>query len=153
MRKFVLLAAAALTAFWSSSPAFAFQTAPAGDSYMTPIGAQSASQGSQPFTLQTRDQDGNRIIINGRPVNGSGSTLSSGSSMSSGGSFAFGSMSSTSRGTTLAHNTLSAVSIGNNISINNVRNSTIVINQTNSGDVSSTINSNVVANDNDSGSN
>ena len=147
MRKVLLLAATALTACWPMT-AQALQTASAENTYMTPIGAQNASQGSEPYRLQTRDQDGNRIIINGRPVNGSGSTLSSGTTTSNTNGFAFGSMSSTSRGTTLAYNTLSAVSIANSISINNVRNSTIVINQTNSGDVTSTVNSTTVANDN-----
>jgi hypothetical protein len=151
MRKAMILAATAMTACWSSSAALALQAAPA-DPYLTPIGASNPSQSGQPFKLQTRDQDGNRIIINGRPVSGSGSTLSSSGSLNGGGSFAFGTMRSTSRGTTLSNNTLSAVSIANNISINNVKNSTIVINQTNNGDVSAEVNSTTIANDNDSGS-
>ena len=152
MRLVMMSAASILIAGLASETTYAIQAAPA-DGYLTPIGAQNPSQGGQPFRLATRDENGNRIIINGRPVSASGSTLSQGGSFGSGGSFAFGTMRSTSNGTTLSQSTLSAVSIGNSVSINNVRNSTIVINQTNSGEVSAAVNSNAVANDNAGGSN
>lgn len=125
------------------SEAAAAQAAPA-DGYLTPIGARNPSQAMEPFRLATRDQDGNRIIINGRPVSTGGSTLSPG------GSFAFGTMRSASSGSTLAQTTLSAVSIGNSVSINNVKHSTIVITQTNNAEVSAQVNG-VPANDNAAG--
>jgi len=141
MRKFLLSAASALVAVFAASDALAFQAAPA-DTYLTPLGMSNPSQASQPFQLNTRDQNGNRIIINGRPVSSGGSTLSAP------GSFGFGTMRRASQSSTLGQSTLSAVSIGNSISINNVRNSTIVITQTNTGDVSAQVGANAVANDN-----
>lgn len=134
----IWVSAALVSIMCQTGTANAIQVAPA-DSYLTPIGASNPSQGVQPYRVQTRDKDGNRIIINGRPVNASGSTLSPGGTLGGGG-FAFGTMSSTSQGASLSQSTLSAISIGNNVSINNVRNSTIVINQRNDGEVRSTIN-------------
>ena len=146
MRLTLLSASTALMFLGLAADSHALQSAPS-DAYHTPIGAQNPSQASQPFQLRTRDENGNRIVINGRPVSSGGSTLSSNGSLN-GGSFGFGTMRSTSQGTTLAQSTLSAVSIANSVSINNVRNSTIIINQTNSGEVNSTINTSPVANDN-----
>lgn len=141
MRKFLLSAASALVAVFATSEAFALQAAPA-DTFLTPMGMSSPTQANQPFKLATRDSNGNRIIINGRPVSAGGSTLSAP------GSFGFGTMRRASQTSTLGQSTLNAVSIGNSISINNVRNSTIVITQTNNAEVSAQINGTAPANDN-----
>ncbi len=119
-----------LAAFCAVPSTALAQAAPA-DSYQVPMGARAESDMMRPFTIGVRDENGNRIIINGRPVSAGGSTLAAPGS--------FGSTSRSVPGSTLGRSTLSAVSIGNSITINNVRNSVIMIDQRNDAPVTSTI--------------
>lgn len=118
------LLAASLSTLAFSVPAAATQAARP-DTFQAPMGFRHESDMMKPFVIGVRDENGNRIIINGRPVSAGGSTLS-----------APGTIGSTGRsmpGSTLGRSTLSAVAIGNSITINNVRNSVIVIDQQNLG--------------------
>lgn len=119
-----LFCAAAAAALLTGS-GLAVQAKPA-DPYLSPIGG-TESQMMQPYTVSVRDENGNRIIINGRPVVSDGSTLRSAGPMTFGGQ--------RSAGSTLSGSTLGAVAIGNSVSITDARNSFIVINQTNTGSV------------------
>jgi hypothetical protein len=84
---------------------------------------------SNPFYAPSRDSSGVRLVVNGRPVDlrdRSGRyTTSYGSSFSSGGPLM--------RGPTLGGPTLTASAVGNNISVSNVSNATIIVNATNMG--------------------
>lgn len=123
--------AALLSASVFAAPALALQAAPA-DPFQAPIGARSESDMMKPFTIGVRDENGNRIIINGRAVQAGGSTLAQPGS--------FGRTSNSMMGSTLGRSTLTATAVGNSISINNVRNSFIMIEQSNTGEVSANIN-------------
>ena len=84
---------------------------------------------SDPFYAPARDDSGVRLVVNGRPVDlqdrSGGYTTSYGSS--------FGSGTSVMRGPTLSGPTLTASAVGNNISISNVSNATIIVNAMNTG--------------------
>jgi hypothetical protein len=84
---------------------------------------------SDPFYAPARDDSGVRLVVNGRPVDlqdrSGGYTTSYGSSFGSGGSMM--------QGPTLRGPTLTASAVGNNISISNVSNATIIVNAMNTG--------------------
>ena len=78
--------------------------------------------------VAARDQNGTRIVVNGRMID-------AGEPASSPQSFARTrqpGMSLSQQGT-LGRTTLNAMAVGNNVEISNVRNSVITINQTNNG--------------------
>jgi hypothetical protein len=94
----------------------------------------SPSDMSSPYRPPERDPQGVRLVVNGRMVDLSDDRGSpfGGSSFSSGVG---------GRGpSTLSGSTLSSAAIGNNVSISNVRNSTIFINQQNNGIQASVLN-------------
>lgn len=84
---------------------------------------------SDPFYAPSRDNSGVRLVVNGRPVDlqdrSGGYTTSYGSS--------FGSGNPVMRGPTLGGPTLTASAVGNNISVSNVSNATIIVNAMNMG--------------------
>jgi len=109
-----------------SAPAFAQGAPGQGDPMLQPYG-MGAGDFASPYRPPERDPQGVRLVVNGRMVDLSDDrgTPFGGSSFSSGVG---------GRGpSTLSGSTLSAAAIGNSISISDVRNSTIVINQQNNG--------------------
>lgn len=106
------------------STAVEAQTGAPGTPQTQPYGMQ-PGETSQPYAPLTRDENGNRIVINGQVI-GSGTSnpaRRSGSLASQGGS--------TLPNSTLGAAGVTAVSIGNSVSINGTYGSTIIINQTN----------------------
>ncbi|MBO6797421.1 hypothetical protein [Maricaulis sp.] len=117
----------------ASMPANAQSNAQQGTPQTQPYG-MNAGDASRPYTPPARDENGNRIVINGQVI-GSGTSnpaRRSGSIASPGGS--------TLPNSTLGAAGVTAVSIGNSVSINGTFGSTIIINQTNNA--SQTVNVN-----------
>lgn len=92
-------------------------------------------QAAEPYRPESRDAAGNRILYNGRPV-----TLPNGQAGPSSRAASFNSGVSSLGPSTLSRTTLTAAAIGNSVDIRNVRNSTIIINQHNTGRQSATVN-------------
>ena len=116
-----------------TTPANAQSNTQQGTPQTQPYG-MNAGETSRPYTAPARDENGNRIVINGQVV-GSGTSnpaRRSGSIASQGGS--------TLPSSTLGAAGVTAVSIGNSVSINGTYGSTIIINQTNNA--SQTVNVN-----------
>jgi hypothetical protein len=122
MRMFTALSAIAL-ALVSASVSHAQQ----GDPMLQPYGMAPGSMSTH-YTPPARDQQGNRVVVNGQIVDMSGRRAAPSSSAASfsGGVAAMGPSS-------LRQTTLNAVAIGNFVEISGARNSTFVINQRNYG--------------------
>lgn len=86
---------------------------------------------SDPFYAPSRDNSGVRLVVNGRPVDLQ--------DRSGGYTTSYGSGASLMRGPTLGGPTLTASAVGNNISVSNVSNSTIIVNAVNKGNQFATI--------------
>lgn len=122
MRMFTALSAIAL-ALVSASVSHAQQ----GDPMLQPYGMAPGSMTTH-YTPPARDQQGNRVVVNGQIVDMSGrrAAPSSPAANFSGGVAAMGPSS-------LRQTSLNAVAIGNFVEISGARNSTFVINQRNYG--------------------
>lgn len=92
-------------------------------------------EASEPYRANGRDAGGNRIVYNGQVVSLPNDRRgpSSQAAVFSGGVASMGA-------STLSRHTLTAAAIGNSVDIRNVRNSTIIINQQNTGRQSATVN-------------
>ncbi len=91
---------------------------------------------SQPYQAPARDENGNRIVINGQQI-GSGAS----NPARRGGTLATQNGSTLPSGSTLmGQGSTTAVSIGNSVSIANTFGSTIIINQTNNADQTVNVN-------------
>lgn len=80
---------------------------------------------SDPFYAPSRDNSGVRLVVNGRPVDLQ--------DRSGGYTTSYGSGTPMMRGPTLGGPTLMASAVGNNISVSNVSNATIIVNAMNKG--------------------
>lgn len=97
---------------------------------------QTHSNWTQPYQAPGRDENGNRIVINGQQV-GSGAA----NPARRGGTLATQNGSTLPSGSTLSGTgSTTAVSIGNSVSIANTFGSTIIINQTNNADQTVNVN-------------
>lgn len=130
--KFRLYYIGAITGLAVTTPAAA-QTG--GYPQTQPYG-MTAGETSQPYTPPARDENGNRIVINGQVI-GSGQSANPARSP---GSLATRSGTTLPSGGTLSGGGITAVSIGNSVNISDTYASTIIINQTNNG--SQTVNLN-----------
>ncbi len=96
---------------------------------------------ASPYRFPSRDPNGVRLIVNGRPVDLGGSRAAGPARLADPNSGVGGQLSSSTRSGRLSNSTLpSTTAVGNNVSISNVRNSTISITQINNGRVSASTN-------------
>ena len=87
---------------------------------------------ASPYRFPSRDPNGVRLIVNGRPVDLGGSRTAGPARLADPNSGVGGQLSSSTRSGRLSNSTLpSTTAVGNNVSISNVRNSTISITQIN----------------------
>jgi len=94
------------------------------------------------YRFPARDQNGVRLVVNGRPVDLGGSRSAGPARLSDPNAGYGGQLSSSTRTGRLPSSTLnSTTAVGNNVTISNVRNSTISITQINNGRVTATGNS------------
>jgi len=96
---------------------------------------------ASPYRFPSRDQNGVRLVVNGRPVDLGGSRSAGPASLSDRGGGLGGQLSSSTRSGRLPGSTLTnTTAVGNIVTISNVRNSTISITQINNGRVTATTN-------------
>ena len=96
---------------------------------------------ASPYRFPSRDRNGVRMIVNGRPVDLGGSRSAGPARLSDAGGGLGGQLSASTRSGRLPGSTLTnSTAIGNLVSISNVRNSTISITQINNGRVTATTN-------------
>jgi hypothetical protein len=96
---------------------------------------------ASPYRFPSRDQNGVRLIVNGRPVDLGGSRSAGPARLSDPGASLGGQLSTSTRSGRLPSTTLTnTTAVGNMVSISNVRNSTISITQINNGRVTATTN-------------
>ena len=116
-----------LSAFMLLMPTAALAQSPAERMYQA-YGMDGQSY-SDPFYAPARDDSGVRLVVNGRPVDLQDRTGGYTTSFGSG----YGHSGSVMAGPTLRGPTLNATAVGNNISVANVSNTTIIVNATNNG--------------------
>ena len=96
---------------------------------------------ASPYRLPSRDQNGVRLIVNGRPVDLGGSRSAGPARLADPNAGVGGQLSTSTRSGRLPGSTLTnTTAVGNIVSITNVRNSTISITQINNGRVTATTN-------------
>jgi hypothetical protein len=96
---------------------------------------------ASPYRFPSRDQNGVRLIVNGRPVDLGGSRSAGPARLADPNAGLGSQLSSTTRSGRLPSSTLTnTTAVGNIVSITNVRNSTISITQINNGRVTATTN-------------
>lgn len=127
-RLFIMVSLFALTGIGTASA----QTA--GVPQTDPYG-YSPGETARPYEAPARDENGNRIVINGQLI-GSGTS----NPARSGGSLASRGGSTLPSGGTLGGASINAVSIGNSVNIQETYNSTIIINQTNNANQTVNVN-------------
>ena len=96
---------------------------------------------ASPYRFPSRDQNGVRLIVNGRPVDLGGSRSAGPARLADPNAGVGGQLSTSTRSGRLPGSTLTnTTAVGNIVSITNVRNSTISITQINTGRVTATTN-------------
>ena len=96
---------------------------------------------ASPYRFPSRDQNGVRLIVNGRPVDLGGSRSAGPARLADPNAGVGGQLSTSTRSGRLPGSTLTnTTAVGNIVSITNVRNSTISITQINNGRVTATSN-------------
>jgi hypothetical protein len=96
---------------------------------------------ASPYRFPSRDQNGVRLIVNGRPVDLGGSRSAGPARLADPNAGVGGQLSTSTRSGRLPGSTLTnTTAVGNIVSITNVRNSTISITQINNGRVTATTN-------------
>lgn len=96
---------------------------------------------ASPYRFPSRDPNGVRLVVNGRPVDLGGSRSAGPARLADPNAGIGGQLSSSTRSGRLPGSTLTnTTAVGNNVTISNVRNSTISITQINNGRVSATTN-------------
>ena len=96
---------------------------------------------ASPYRFPSRDQNGVRLIVNGRPVDLGGSRSAGPARLADPNGGVGGQLSTSTRSGRLPGSTLTnTTAVGNIVSITNVRNSTISITQINNGRVTATTN-------------
>lgn len=96
---------------------------------------------ASPYRFPSRDPNGVRLVVNGRPVDLGGSRAAGPARLADPNAGIGGQLSSSTRSGRLASSTLpSTTAVGNNVTISNVRNSTISITQINTGRVTASSN-------------
>ncbi len=96
---------------------------------------------ASPYRFPSRDPNGVRLVVNGRPVDLGGSRAAGPARLADPNAGLGGQLSSSTRSGRLANSTLpSTTAVGNNVTISNVRNSTISITQINTGRITATSN-------------
>lgn len=96
---------------------------------------------ASPYRFPSRDPNGVRLVVNGRPVDLGGSREAGPARLADPNGGVGGQLSGSTRSGRLANSTLpSTTAVGNNVTISNVRNSTISITQINNGRVTATTN-------------
>lgn len=96
---------------------------------------------ASPYRFPSRDQNGVRLIVNGRPVDLGGARSAGPARLADPNASVGGHLSTATRSGRLPNPSLtSTTAVGNNVSISNVRNSSISITQINNGRVTATTN-------------
>lgn len=96
---------------------------------------------ASPYRFPSRDPNGVRLIVNGRPVDLGGPRAAGPARLADPNAGVGGRLSTSTRSGRLANSSLpSTTAVGNNVTISNVRNANISITQINNGRVSATTN-------------